>query len=79
METKQMCSNVTEIPNFVDWLRSEMDIQNLTMTKLGQISGVHRNTIHNYFVGICEPTLFTAQCLVNALGYELAVVPRDNK
>ena len=79
METKQMCSNVQKIYNFSEWLRSELDRQHLTATKLSQISGVHKNTIRNYLVDRCEPTLFNIQCVVNALGYDVVVIPRDSE
>ena len=74
METKQMYSNVEKLDKFSDWLSSQLAERNMTVTKLGKISGVHPNTIHNYLSERCEPTFFNAQCLVNALGYDLGVI-----
>lgn len=79
METKLMCSNVREIYKFSDWLKFELDSRNLTVARLAQISGVHPNTLRNYLAERCEPTLFNVQCIVDALDYKLAVMPRDNK
>lgn len=79
METKPMYSNITKIDKFSDWLREEMKMQELKVTKLAKISGVHPNTIRNYLAERCEPTLFNAECLVVALGYDLVVVPRGSK
>lgn len=70
METKQMCSNLL---NFEEWLRAEMKAQEIKASKLGQISGVHPNTIRNYLAGRCEPTMYNVLLLVRALGYELGV------
>lgn len=79
METKPMYSNVTKIDKFSDWLREEIKMRHLTVTRLAKISGVHPNTIRNYLAERCEPTLFNVECLINAFGYDLAVVPRDSK
>ena len=79
METKPMCSNAQRIYKFSEWLKSELDSKHLTVVKLSQISGVHENTIHNYLSGRCEPTLFNAQCVVNALGYDVGVIPRGHQ
>ena len=79
METKPMCSKGQTLYSFSDWLKSEREDNPITIVKLAQISGVHQNTISNYLSGRCEPTLFNAQCIVNSLGYDLVVVPRDNK
>ena len=79
METKQMCFNVQRIYNFSEWLKSELDSKHLTVAKLAHISGVHQNTIRNYLAGRCEPTLFNVQCVVNALGYDVVVIPRGHQ
>jgi DNA-binding phage protein len=79
METKQMYSNINKLHKFSDWLREELESQDLKVTRLAKISGVHQNTIRNYLAERCEPTLFNVQCLVTALGYELAVIPLDSK
>lgn len=79
METKPMCSNVQKISKFSEWLRYELDNRHLSITRLSQLSGVHPNTIRNYLAGRCEPTMFSAECLINALGYDLVVIPRDSK
>jgi len=79
METRQMCSNVQKIDKFSDWLKSELDRQHITATRLAQISGVHQNTIRNYLAGRCEPTLFNVRCVVNALGYDVGVTPRGHQ
>ena len=79
METKQMYSNAQKIYNFSDWLREEIERRDTTAAGLSKISGVHPNTIRNYLAGRCEPTLFNVECLINAFGYDLAVVPRDSK
>lgn len=79
MGIKPMYSNITNFGKFSDWLKKELKMQDLTPTKLAKISGVHPNTIHNYLAERCEPTWFNAECLINALGYDLAVIPRDTK
>jgi len=79
METKQMCSNVQKIYNFSEWLKSELDSNHLTVARLAKRSGVHQNTVRNYLAGRCEPTLFSAQCVANALGYDVVVIPRGHK
>ena len=76
METKQMCFN---IDNFESWLSNEIRERNITVTRLSKISGVHPNTIRNYLAGRCEPTLFNVQCVVNALGYDVGVIPRGHQ
>lgn len=76
METKPMCSNVQKIYKFSEWLRHELDTRQLSTTRLAQLSGVHPNTIRNYLAERCEPTLFNVQCVVNALGYDVGVIPR---
>lgn len=79
METKLMCSKAQKLYKFSEWLKFELDSRNLAVARLAQISGVHPNTIRNYLAERCEPTLFNVRCLADALDYELAVVPRDNK
>lgn len=79
MEQKPMCSNVQKLDRFSEWLRYELDRRHLSTTKLARISGVHPNTIRNYLAQRCEPTLFNVQCVVNALGYDVGVIPRDNQ
>ena len=79
METKQMCSKAQRIHNFSEWLNSELDNSHLTVAKLARISGVHQNTIRNYLAERCEPTLFNVQCVVNALGYDVGVIPRGHQ
>ena len=79
METKQMCSNVQKIDKFSEWLKSELDSRQISTAKLAQISGVHPNTIRNYLAERCDPTLFNVQCVVNALGYDVGVIPRGNQ
>lgn len=76
METKPMCSKVQKIYKFSEWLKFELDSRHLSTTKLAQLSGVHPNTIRNYLAERCEPTLFNVQCVVNALGYDVGVIPR---
>lgn len=73
METIQMFSN----PGiFEKWLRNEIKAQGLSVSKLGKLSGVHPNTIRNYLAHRCEPTLYNAWLLVQALGYSLGAVPK---
>ena len=79
MEQKPMCSNVQTIYKFSEWLRYELDSRQLSTAKLAQISGVHPNTIRNYLAERCEPTLFNVQCVVNALGYDVGVIPRGHQ
>jgi transcriptional regulator with XRE-family HTH domain len=79
METKPMCSNVQKIYKFSEWLKSELDSRHLTVARLAQISGVHPNTIRNYLAERCEPTLFNVQCIVNALDYDMGVIPRGDQ
>ena len=74
METRQMYSNIQELGKFSEWLRRQMQFRNMKITRLAKLSGVHPNTIRNYLAERCEPTLFNAQCIVNALGYELGVI-----
>lgn len=79
MGIKPMYSNVHKVGKFSDWLREELESRDLKVVRLAKISGVHPNTIRNYLAERCEPTLFNAECIVTALGYDLAVVPRDSK
>ena len=79
METKPMCSNIMKLDKFSDWLREEIQRRGITVKRLADLSGVHPNTIRNYLAERCEPTLFNAECLTTALGYDLAVIPRDSK
>ena len=79
MAQKPMCSKAQAIYKFSEWLRYELDSRPLTVARLAQISGVHPNTIRNYLAERCEPTLFNVQCIVNALGYDVGVVPRGPK
>ena len=79
METKPMCSNVQKIDRFSEWLKSELDSQHISVTKLAKISGVHPNTIRNYLAERCEPTLFNVQCVANALGYDVGAIPRGHQ
>jgi transcriptional regulator with XRE-family HTH domain len=71
-----MYSKVEKLVNFSEWLKEEMQYREITATKLAKMSGVHPNTIHNYLSNKCEPTLFIAQCIVNALGHDLGVLYR---
>ena len=73
METKQMFSN---LDIFEKWLSDEIKAQGLSVTKLSKISGVHPNTIRNYLAHRCDPTLYNAWLLVNALGYSLGAIPK---
>ena len=73
METRQMCSNLNV---FDTWLRQEMKRQDIKVAKLAKMSGVHPNTIRNYLANRCDPTLCNILCIVNALGYDVAVVER---
>lgn len=73
METRPMYSNVEKIDKFSDWLRSQIQMRNFTITKLSKVSGVHPNTIRNYLAERCEPTFYNVQLLVNALGYNVGV------
>lgn len=75
METKQMYSNLNK---FEAWLISEMKKQELNAPKLSKISGVHPNTIRNYLAHRCEPSLYSVLCLVNALGYDVVAVKKDD-
>ena len=79
MEIRPMCSEVQTINKFSEWLRFELNSRHLSTTKLAQISGVHPNTIRNYLAERCEPTLFNVQCVVNALGYDVGVIPRGHQ
>jgi transcriptional regulator with XRE-family HTH domain len=76
METRQMYSNLDD---FASWLKMQLEEKHLTVLKLSQMSGVHHNTLHNYIHGRCEPTLYSARCIANALGYDLGVMKNDNK
>ena len=76
METRQMYSNLTD---FAEWLRKEIDSRHLNVTRLAKMSGVHPNTIRNYLAYRCEPSYYNVLLLVKALGYELGAIPRDNK
>lgn len=76
METKQMYSKIEVISSFAIWLGKELDTRHLNVAKLSKMSGVHKNTIYNYLYGRCEPTMFNAICLVNALGYDLGVISK---
>ncbi len=73
METKQTCSNLI---NFEKWLSHQIKEQDITVTKLAKISGVHPNTIRNYLARRCEPTFYNVVLLVKALGFELEAVKR---
>lgn len=73
METKQMFSSVDM---FEQWLEQEMKRQGIKVPKLSKRSGVHPNTIYNYLARRCDPTWYNACLLVNALGYNLEVVPK---
>ena len=73
METKRMYSNLNI---FDTWLRDEMRRQEISVTKLAKISGVHPNTIRNYLANRCDPTRCNILCIVNALGYDAAVVSK---
>ena len=64
METRQMYSNLL---NFEEWLRAEMKAQEIKAQKLGQMSGVHPNTIRNYLAGRCEPTMYNVLLLPEAI------------
>ena len=77
METRLMCSNEVEIIfDFPSWLREQLNTRKMSISRLAKISGVHPNTIQNYLSNKCEPTLFNARCVMNALGYDLGAIPR---
>lgn len=73
METRPMYSNLI---NFEQWLSREIELQEITITKLAKISGVHPNTIHNYLAHRCEPSFYNVLCIVRALGYDVGAIPR---
>ena len=79
METKPMCSNMQKIYKFSEWLKDELYRKNISPTHLAKISGVHPNTIRNYLYERCEPTLYNVNCIADALGYDVGVMPRDNQ
>lgn len=76
METKQMYSESKRLGKFSWWLKLQLEQRKLTVVKLGQMSGVHPNTIHNYLSGRSEPSLYNVESIVNALGYELGVISK---
>ena len=76
METKQMYFDAQKLGKFSWWLKLQLEERKLPVAKLGQMSGVHPNTIRNYLSGRCEPTLYNVDCIVTALGYELGVIKR---
>lgn len=74
MPIRPMYSNVESIGKFSEWLSKQMKFHGMTITRLAKLSGVHPNTIRNYLAERCEPTLFNAQCIINAFGYELGAI-----
>lgn len=76
METRPMCSDIEKIGKFSDWLKSQLESRNMSISRLAKISGVHPNTIRNYLSLRCEPTLYNVICLTHALGYDLGVIRR---
>lgn len=79
METARMSFNTESVFNFSEWLREELHYREMTVVKLSKLSGIHANSIHNYLDHRCEPSLFSAHCIFNALGYDLGVMPRDSQ
>lgn len=73
METKPMYSNLN---NFSKWVRSQLKVNNMTVSHLAKISGVHPNTIRNYLACRCEPTFYNVVLITNALGYDIKAVRR---
>lgn len=73
METRPTCFSLN---NFSRWLIEEMHEQDIKPDRLAKRSGVHPNTIRNYIHNRCDPTLFNACCIVNALGYDLVAIKK---
>ena len=73
METKPMYFRLN---NFSQWLVNTMREQDIKVDRLAKRSGVHPNTIRNYIHNKCEPTLFNATCIVNALGYDMVAMKK---
>ena len=46
--------------------------------QLARISGVGHSTVRNWLKGTRNPTFGTLEALVNALGYDLAMVPKGS-
>ena len=76
METKQMYFEAEKVERFSIWLAEQIKSQELNVTKLSRLSGVHSNTIRNYLAERCEPTLYNINCLLKALGYTFGAIPR---
>lgn len=76
MEIRPMYSESQKLGKFSWWLKLQLEQRKLTVVKLGQMSGVHPNTIHNYLTGRSEPSLYNADSIIRALGYELAVISK---
>lgn len=76
METRQMFFKLGE---FVPWLEDQLREKHISVVKLAKMSGVHFNTIHNYLHHRCEPTLYNARCIAEALGYDLGVMKNDTE
>jgi len=59
---------------FSQWLRREMEDQELTRKQLAEKSGISIATIGYYLNAERLPTLFTFGALVNALGKRIEII-----
>ena len=74
-----MSFNVEPINNFQEWLKEELETRNISVATLATKSGLPASSIYGYLAYAHEPSLFTAQCIYNALGYEIGVIVNDYK
>lgn len=63
--------------SFIDALKDERTKQGLRQKDLAELSGVSVNTIHNYETGVCSASCYNAEALINALGYEIVIIKKE--
>lgn len=67
-----------DIFSFSDWLRNELKIRKMTVTQLGELSGVSVKSLGHYVRGYRTPSLRTANYILAALGKRFYVVNQIN-
>lgn len=63
----------------VDFLDEERKRQKLSMDKLSELSGIPVRTINSWIYKKCVPSVDNLRRALNALGYDLSIVPRRDK
>lgn len=60
----------------VKFILAEIAATYRPLSEIGEKSGIHWHTIHNWKAGRSSPNLVTAEAVLNTLGYDLVIVKR---